>query len=203
MRDEDPQSINDDFIRTFTVSSPPGWRTDEFQITARRHGPATGLLWRHNLRAALDLPVLGFGGEDRFRMPVTAGQRAVFIAGGVGVTPLLAQARAVLDGGVDVEILWSLRAEDLPLARDAFEQIQGLAGVTRLFVTGQGADADVQEQEQVVGVKELRARRMDKDDVTGLKAGGRKFYVCAGPGLLRRVNGWLGGEDVVWEDFGY
>ncbi len=70
----------------------------EFTITARKHGPATALLWRHRL--PLELPVLGFGGEDGFQIPVAETAVAVFVAAGVGITPLLAQAPALLSSGV-------------------------------------------------------------------------------------------------------
>lgn len=66
MRPDDPQSLNDDFVRTFTISNPPPQTTlnnkTVVEITARTHGPATGLLARWNLRVPLEIPVLGFGG---------------------------------------------------------------------------------------------------------------------------------------------
>ncbi|OAA60488.1 Ferredoxin reductase-type FAD-binding domain protein [Niveomyces insectorum RCEF 264] len=169
MRDDDPQSLNDDFVRTFTVSSPPplAGAVVTMEMTLRRHGPATGLLWRHDLRGPpLAIPVLAFGGDASFRLP--AGGQAtpppppeadrntetsVFVAGGVGITPLLAQAAAVLasanadadaDAGTDeaqprlLWVLWSLRAEDLPLAVDSFGRIPGLARCTTVFVTSSG-----------------------------------------------------------------
>ncbi|KND88136.1 hypothetical protein TOPH_07211 [Tolypocladium ophioglossoides CBS 100239] len=204
MRDEDPQSLNDDLVRTFTVSSEPEPRGEQLQVTVRRHGPATGLLQRHNVRAPLDLPVLGFGGEEAFRLPTVAGAsaRPVFVAGGVGVTPLLAQARAVLDAGVDLSVLWSLRGEDMALAAKTFEKMPALAAVTRLFVTGE-ADPALLDRLHDVGAAVLERRRIGAGDVNGFKGQGRKFYLCAGPGLLGLLNGWLDGESVVWEDFGY
>ncbi|POR38466.1 Uncharacterized protein TPAR_01325 [Tolypocladium paradoxum] len=204
MRDEDPQSLNDDYVRTFTVSSEPEPRGQQLQITVRRHGPATGLLWRHNVRAPLDLPVLGFGGEEAFRLPTVAeaSTRPVFVAGGVGATPLMAQARAVLDAGVDLSVLWSLRGEDVALAVHAFAKTPRLAAVTRLFITGQ-ADTSLLDKLHGLGAAALERRRMRAGDVAGLKGQGRKFYLCAGPGLLGPLNGWLDGERVVSEDFGY
>ncbi|KAM3559096.1 hypothetical protein ARSEF4850_004286 [Beauveria asiatica] len=220
MRDDDPQSLNDDFVRTFTVSNaPPDAATaateeSELQITARRSGgPATGLLWRQNLRRApLVIPVLGFGGQESFRLPTTATttaaadtprQRPVFVAGGVGITPLLAQARAVLDAGVPLTLLWSLRGEDLPLAEDTFGRIEGLAAVTTVFCSGGGDGEEEGELQRRLGVKRAQQRRMAEVDVKGLGGQGTRFYLCAGPALLRLLQGWLHGEDVVWEDFGY
>lgn len=212
MDDGDPQSLNDDHVRTFTVSSAPdAERWGRLEITARRNGAATGLLWSHNLRVPLGIPVMGFGGEEGFRLPTSyregeGGKRPVFVAGGVGITPLLAQARGVLDAGVPLRVIWTLRGEDVGLAVDSFRRIAGLAGVTRLFLTGELAAA---EGEEVPADEELRGmgarverRRLGRDDVVGGE-GEKRFYLCASPGLMARLNGWLEGEDVVSEDFGY
>jgi ferredoxin-NADP reductase len=210
MNDSDPQSLNDDYVRTFTVSSVPAIRGKEqdLQITARKHGPATGLLWRHNLRVPLALTVMGFGGKEEFRMPVKDdGRRAVMIAGGVGITPLLAQGQAVLDSGVKLSLVWSLKADDMALAEDTLRRIPGLAQATRLFVTG-SADADDGEALVVaVSVKQMGAtiepRRVQENDLAGLKGTGSRFFLCAPPRLVKQMNSWLEGEDVAWEDFGY
>jgi hypothetical protein len=123
MNNDNPQSLNDDYVRTFTVTNlPPAHQRDVethmdngtlVEITVRKHGPATAFLWNHDMRTSLKLPVLGFGGDASFRL-LPAGAitsdadnahhsraRAVFVAAGVGVTPLLAQAVGVLaaEGG--------------------------------------------------------------------------------------------------------
>jgi ferredoxin-NADP reductase len=212
MADHAPQSINDDFVRTFTVSSavPRGGgdgTTTTFDITARRHGPATNLLWRQPLRVPLEVPVLGFGGKDDFHLPIDnddAVGGAVFVAGGVGITPVLAQARLVLDAGVDFRLLWSLRDEDLPLAVDTFTRIDGLASATTLFVTGTGAGADAADLQTVrdMGAR-VEQRRVVEEDLQELRGKGLRFYLCAAPALVKRITTWIEGESVVWEDFGY
>ncbi|KAK3331996.1 hypothetical protein B0T19DRAFT_414472 [Cercophora scortea] len=230
MRDDDPQSLNDDFVRTFTISSPPppqseGQEEDvvivdgtELELTVRRHGPATGLLWRHNTRVPLHLPVLGFGGAESFRIAAAAGgdpkTKAIFVAAGVGITPLLAQARGVIAGGQDLALLWSLRAEDLPLAVDTFEKIPGLAKVTRLFVTNlRGADeAARRSMLEKTEVEAVVPRRISREDVLGSTTstsdnGGpqtqTKYYLCTGPELHRVLESWLQGQNVVSESFNY
>lgn len=236
MREDDPSSLNDDFVRTFTVSNaaaPVGGGDNknnmisdgtELQITARRHGPATGLLWRHNTRVPLELPVLGFGGSEGFRAPLGGGggsdgekhKEAVFIAGGVGITPVLAQAPGLLassssssSGGPNFSLLWSLRAADLPLAIDSFVRCEGLAARTRVFASGDASAAagDISKLKDLGAV--VTVGRLTRDDVLrrgdGAQEGGqeRKFYCCAGPGLIKAVLGWLEGEEVVYESFEY
>ncbi|KAK3316091.1 hypothetical protein B0H66DRAFT_277377 [Apodospora peruviana] len=229
MRDDDPQSLNDDFVRTFTVSSPPppflldGKTTDtELEITVRRHGPATGLLWSHRLgpgRVPLELPVLGFGGDESFRIPTSGdtNKAAIFIAGGVGITPLLTQAPGLLlkepvsgEKKKKLRVLWSLRGQDLGLAVDTFERIPGLAAQTQLFITGSSISSEETLRKPIERVKELGVqgvllRRLLKDDVLGARdaENGTKFYLCASPEMQKIVNGWLHGEEVVYESFNY
>lgn len=212
MRDDDPQSLNDDFIRSFTVSSVApssirrGSKDAEFQITVRKHGPATALLWRWNPRVELEIPVLGFGGEEGFLMPTEKTTNlSVFVAGGVGITPLIAQADSVLAAGNGLRLLWSIRAEDLPLAADVFGRVRELAPLTTLFVTGGPAGGQDRLKGELTSMgASIFDRRMEQAD---LKAVGgernRKFYLCAAPALTKLLLGWLEGEDAVYENFNY
>ncbi|KKY30459.1 putative oxidoreductase fad-binding domain-containing protein [Diaporthe ampelina] len=232
MREDDPASLNDDFVRTFTVSNAPpagaGGSEDtisdgtELQVTVRRHGPATGLLWTQNPRAPLELPVLGFGGSEEFRAPLGGGggektKAVVFVAGGVGITPILAQApgllRAASPGGPAFSLLWSLRAPDLPLALDSFSRCEGLAARSRVFVSGEAsAAAEVVSKLEALGAV-VKVGRLTRDDVLPREDGPRegerrhgeerKYYCCAGPGLIKVLLGWLEGEEVVYESFEY
>ncbi|KAI1380315.1 hypothetical protein F4677DRAFT_406408 [Hypoxylon crocopeplum] len=218
MRDDDPQSLNDDFVRTFTVSRPldpdavdeNGYIKDgvepEVEITVRRHGPATRFLERWNMKVSLEIPVLGFGGAEGFRMD--EGGVSVFVAAGVGITPLMAQAASVLEavgGRKRLRVLWSLKGEDLPLAVDVLGRIHGLGSATRLFITGKVGDT---ERALIDAVQELGAevaeRRIGVDDVLAKgESGKRKFYCCTGPEMMRTLLKWTEGEEVLYESFEY
>ncbi|KAF5585910.1 oxidoreductase FAD-binding protein [Fusarium pseudocircinatum] len=202
MADHDPQSINDDYVRTFTVSSSPE-NNKEVQITTRKHGPVTSFLRKHNPRVPLEIPVIGFGGEEGFRIPLEPkGPQSVFIAAGVGITPVLAQAPAVLQHKAPFVLLWTLRYEDLPLASDTFSRIPGLSNVTTLFVTGQPDKENLLEDAERAGTRVVK-RRIGADDVERFKGQNARFFLCTAPALLAALEGWLLGEKVVWEDFGY
>jgi ferredoxin-NADP reductase len=221
MREDDPQSLNDDFVRTFTISNPPPVSQEDavvedgtvLEITVRAHGPATAFLARHNLRVPLELPVLGFAGEESFRIPAATGEDGqelpVFVAGGVGITPLLAQAPGLLAkesrDNEYLRLLWSLRATDLPLAVDTVTRIEGLGKRTTLFITGDVTDS---EQALIDKVEALGAhvitKRMEKEDILEATVPRkRKFYLCTAPELFKVLTGWLDGEVSVSENFNY
>ncbi|KAF4553012.1 Hypothetical protein D9617_8g050250 [Elsinoe fawcettii] len=150
MRDDDPRSLNDDFIRTFTVSSPPGLppqptkklADDEFEITIRKVGVVTDLLFKHGKEGSrygseLEVGVKGFGGNFSVvqddKAPVVA-----FIAAGVGITPLLPCL-----SGLDLSrlrLLWSIRSADVGFVADMLNAHPELAKSLTLFVTGHAPD---------------------------------------------------------------
>ncbi|KAF3060887.1 hypothetical protein GL218_03140 [Daldinia childiae] len=224
MRDEDPQSLNDDFVRTFTVSRPinigvvdeEGYIKEdtepELEITVRRHGPATALLERWNIRVPLEIPVMGFGGAEGFRLPTRSGKGdeniSVFVAAGVGITPLMAQGASVLKAtgeGNKLKLLWSMKGEDVPLAADVLEKISGLGHATKLFVTGKIGERERAIISTIRGLgAEVVERRIEAGDVLveGEK-GRRKYYLCAGPEMTRELLKWTEGEEVVYESFEY
>ncbi|KAK3998317.1 hypothetical protein QBC44DRAFT_228393 [Cladorrhinum sp. PSN332] len=204
MNDDDPQSLNDDYIRSFTISSSApkeiGRDGIQFDITARKTGgPVTGLLFRHDCkRVPLEIPVIEFGGGE-LKLSGDGKKREVFVAGGVGITPLLSQGQEL--EGKDMDVVWSLRAEDLGVVGELKESLRGKA---RVFVTGKVEDEQL-ERVRGLGVK-VEKGRLTGEDVLGLKDGerGTKWLLCAGEGMLKVLQGWLEGEEeVVVESFGY
>jgi NAD(P)H-flavin reductase len=199
MRDDDPKSLNDDFLRTFTVSSRQGALDDhdQFEITIRKVGPVTDYLFRHKVRTDLQVPLLGFGGE--FFIEQGVDESIAYVAGGVGITPLLAQA-ADLDLK-KLRLFWTVRADDLGFVTDMFDRIPGLAKSTRLFVTGTvDEEAENWKKLEVSGAV-LHKRRMGKDDLTADIAS--RWYLCTGTAFRNSLVSWLDGKTVLYEDFNY
>jgi NAD(P)H-flavin reductase len=199
MRDDDPKSLNDDFLRTFTVSSRQDvlGGHDQFEITIRKVGPVTNFLFKHNPRAELLVPLQGFGGE--FFIQQGEGEKISFIAGGVGITPLLAQIH-----DLDLKRLnfyWTLRAKDLAFANDIFERVPGLAESTKLFVTGKNPHMTDAWKKLTTSGASLERRRIQKDDVVDDRAD--RWYMCTGQSLKNSVLEWMGGKTVIYEDFNY
>jgi NAD(P)H-flavin reductase len=216
MRDDDPRSLNDDFVRTFTVSSPPGLpphpskhlADDEFEFTIRKVGVVTDLLFKHGLgpaakRSELEVGVKGFGGS--FVVEQTEDRSAVaFIAAGVGITPLMPCLPSLRLN--NVRLFWTLRAADLGLAVDMVEGTPDLAPSLTLFVTGTSSGSDEQE----ATMKKLKdsgvnivQRRMEKIDLGKLTPRIERWYVCTGTKQRSVILEWLDGQEVVYEDYNF
>jgi ferredoxin-NADP reductase len=112
-------TLNDDGIRTWTVSSACLRPTTEFSLTLRRKegGAATTRLFevansakRNPLLLPLTTRVQLVGIAGDFILP-EKGEQLLFIAGGIGVTPFLSMLRslALSDKQADVELIVSTR----------------------------------------------------------------------------------------------
>ena len=205
MRDDDPRSLNDDYVRTFTVSSPPGGSLplDELEITIRNVGVVTNFLFRQQVRAELEIPVRGFGGN--FTLTQTKGETVPFIAGGIGITPLLSQLPC-LDLHY-LHLFWTINIRDIGLVSDTFDQYPHLATSAIVFISGV-ADVMTDEIKAVVRSIELLgcktiSRRMLPQDVHEKQDLYSQWYICTGTELRKSLLLWLKDKRVVYEDFSY
>ena len=211
MRDDDPRSINDDFVRTFTVSSPPGdppnpvkkLRDDEFEITIRKVGAVTDYMFKHlgkesNERGMheLEVGVKGFGGE--FEVQQRGDETICFVAAGVGVTPLL-PSLWTLDYS-KLKLLWSTRIEDINLVIDTLEQHPDLTHSLSVFITNMKDDSNKVEELKNKGVI-LHLRRIQKADVEFSQIS--KFYLCTPVPMKKQLMEWLPGKELIFEDFNF
>lgn len=206
MRDDDPRSLNDDFLRTFTVSSHPdakGVPDGEFEITVRNVGHVTSYLFRQDERHALEIPLRGFGGE--FRLEQKKDRRSIvpFIASGIGITPALAQLPEL-----DIErfrLFWSVGVKDAGLVHDTFRLFPELPKSSVLFLTGDesglsGKDKKVFTEVNSSGAK-IERRRLQSQDLEGVEA--EEWYTCTGTVLRTSILNWLAAKRVIYEDFSY
>jgi NAD(P)H-flavin reductase len=205
MRDDDPRSINDDYVRTFTVSSPAGGTLspDEFEITFRNVGVVTNFLFRQQVRAGLEVPLRGFGGN--FAIAQAGGEIVPFVAGGIGITPLLSQ---IPDLDLDsLHLFWTINIRDIGLASDTLDRYPFLAASTKIFVSGV-ADAATEETKAILDSVRLLGcqilpRRMLPRDVQENQNIYAKWYVCTGTELRKSLLSWLANKEVLYEDFNY
>jgi NAD(P)H-flavin reductase len=216
MREDDPRSLNDDFVRTFTVSSPPGLpphpskrlADDEFEFTIRKVGVVTEFLFKHGLSPAakgseLEIGIKGFGGS--FVVEQNEDNSAVaFIAAGVGITPLMPCLPSLKLS--NLRLFWTLRAADLGLAVDMVRATADLAPSLALFVTGPSSG----NKEEEAAMEELKdsgvqivQRRMERTDLEGLTPTIERWYVCTGTKQRSIILEWLDGREVVYEDYNF
>ncbi|ERF77029.1 hypothetical protein EPUS_07935 [Endocarpon pusillum Z07020] len=203
MRDDDPRSLNDDYLRTFTVSSRPGEgiHGEEFEITVRKVGNVTRYLSMQSERSGLEVPLRGFGGE--LRLQQNPGGMIAFVAGGIGVTPLLAQLE-----DIDISrlrLFWSLHVSDIGLVYDTFQHHASLPKSCVLYLSGQIADIreeDLPKKEMIFNSgASIEQRRVQANDLTSVDA--EAWYLCTGVGLRKEILDWLAGKTVHYEDFNY
>ena len=136
MNNANPQSINDDYVRTWTISSSPSFdsKTNTFQptnkvsctIKHKLNGVISSFL--HSATVDKKLPirvkVIGVGGEftcfdESNRVP----EKLLFVAGGVGFTPFLAMYEALsqIKHRVDIAVLFAARGDEINLLKDLLE----------------------------------------------------------------------------------
>ena len=223
MNEDDPRSLNDDLIRSFTVSSPSPISldkesadfgadfpraSDEFDITIRNVGKVTGFLFRHNIRAGLEVSLKGFGGTFNVRQSRQEmgreGSITPFIAGGIGITPLLACVPE-LDLS-RLRLYWLVHHRDLGLVTDTFRRFPGLAGCTRLFISGSTTENSSEEMRSLEGfqLKKLTKARLTVGDLhvddPELE---QRWYICTAPSLRKAILDYLGDREAVYEDFDF
>lgn len=204
MRDDDPKSLNDDLVRTFTVSSSPGeLPEDEFEITIRNVGTVTNFLFRQNVRSGLEVPLKGFGGS----FTIQQGPKGMvpFVAGGIGITPLLAQLHTL--DLARVQLFWTINVHDIGLVIDTIERCPELGPSTRIFISRLSEQSPPESNLQiqmleVYGVH-IATRRMVASDVEGHQDGSSIWYLCTGGTLRESLLAWLPGKTTVYEDFDY
>lgn len=204
MRNDDPTSLNDDFVRTFTISSAPkeaSGSEKEFDITIRRVGPITRFLFLQNERAGYQAQILGVGGEFK----ITQAEQGVtpFIAGGVGITPLLGQLQNLRLVPDQFKLIWTLKEADIDLAVNVLQRHPELARCTEVYFTSTSSSTAANERVaklEALGVQ-VEKERLAKSDLDKIEV--ENWYLCAGKLLRTEILSWLSDKHVSFEDFDY
>ena len=191
MRDDDPQSLNDDYVRTFTVSSSPGKLPEgEFEITIRSVGIVTNFLFRQNVKAGLEFPLKGFGGSFTIQQGPT--DIVPFVAGGIGITPLLAQLHDL--DLARMQLFWTVTVHDIGLVIDTVERCPALGLSTKIFISR------LSEQSPAVSSLQIRklegygvhvaTKRMVGSDIERQSELSSTWYLCTGTALRKSLLAW-------------
>lgn len=205
MRDDDPRSLNDDYIRTFTISSATqSLPRNQFEITIRNVGVVTNFLFRTQVRAGLEVPLKGFGGS--FTLPTRSKEVVPFVAGGIGITPLLAHAAAGLDFGL-LRLFWTVNIRDINLVIDTLSRFPAMAASARIFISGMNETAGdankLLETLATFNSSSVSTSRLLASDILPQRDLAETWYLCTGPTLRKSLLKWLEGKKLVYEDFNY
>ncbi|KAL9057725.1 MAG: hypothetical protein Q9162_002199 [Coniocarpon cinnabarinum] len=204
MQDDDPTSLNDDYVRTFTVSSPPGQSgkssDDNFECTVKSVGNVTKYMFQQHARHGLEIPMLGFGGD--FKIEQKDDGITPFVAGGVGITPVLG-CLPTLDMK-RFKLFWTLHISDVNLAIDTIERSPSLAAGVDIYLTGVKDEVKAREDTVALltaGVK-TSFRRLTRTDLEQEELS-NTWYMCVGPQLQKTLLEWLNGKEVIYESFDF
>ncbi|CAF1491313.1 unnamed protein product [Adineta ricciae] len=199
MNNSNPQSVNDDYIRTWTISSSPPFNYDlnTFEPVNRvsctiKHlpnGTISSLL--HSLSSNRGLPLdckfIGVGGEftcfdETYQVP----EKLLFIAGGIGLTPFIAMLEALSQTKrtTDLVLLFSGRGDEKDLLQD-FLSSSIVSNISMFDSTRVNASHKTNSLE-------VYNRRIQYDDLMNVSdLLNRQVYIC-GPGqFMADVNSWL------------
>jgi predicted ferric reductase len=159
----------------------------------------TRFLFQQNERAGFEVPILGVGGDFRVEQNEDAAL-VPFIAGGVGITPILGQLSTLDLSPAHFRLLWTLKAADSGLVVDTLKRYPEVAQSTIVFLTGDLGGKGEIEQIKLFGA-EVRNGRVTKDAVDEIDA--ETWYICAGRTLRKEMLLLLQHRKVVFEDFDY
>ncbi len=166
------------------VSSPTDQHTLQFSMRVRgRFTTEISKLQKGDL-----VDVTGpFGG---FVFDIANDQKAVFMAGGIGITPFLSMLRylSALNATNDVTLLYSCATQDDVPFGDELISIQAAhPNLKVIFVIGKGPTNLLPEKQVATGY--ITAELLDK--ITGNSYHDRRFFICGPPFFMKPMAGLL------------
>lgn len=227
MSEDNPQRINDDYIRTWTVSSAPAYfdvvtnqfhETDCVQCTIRRTGVISSLL--HSMRdkpkatAESKIRFVGTGGsfspfpsdDDGSDTMSNTPSKMVWIAGGIGITPFMAMWDGLVKSksNTEVVLLFACRGDsDMALLESiqssSSSENKGPSIQIQVFDSASSSSSlNCPDNKRVT----IHPRRMNAQDI--MVARGKTAFVCGPTSLNKAATEWLasaGAAKIVTEDF--
>jgi ferredoxin-NADP reductase len=126
-------------VRCYSISSPPD-AADHLEISVRRQGLVSGLLHAATRTGGC---VLARRPAGRFVYPANDDRPVVLLAGGIGITPLIAMVRHALaaDRGRTITLIYSVRHLSDIAFRDELDRLAGAHPQLRVLITVTGGAA--------------------------------------------------------------
>ncbi|KAJ3272547.1 hypothetical protein HDV01_005499 [Terramyces sp. JEL0728] len=191
MNNGNPQSLNDDKIRTWTISSSPAFDGREFVPTdviscTIKHVP-TGLIssFLHHsdsIQRQVQPRYVGSGGDfSCFDQQNNIPSNLVFVAGGIGITPFLSMVAAIENAklqNISIQFLFAGRKDEFAL----LNLILNKRSVTNIKMF----DSSHKHQHDQIQVFN---RRISINDIPEWKEG-THLYVCGPVAMMKDVAKW-------------
>ncbi|VVD65776.1 Vanillate O-demethylase oxidoreductase [Pandoraea iniqua] len=151
-------------VRQYSLCNAPG-ETERYRLGVLRdpasRGGSTGM---HALSPGVELEI----SEPRNHFPlVDTAKHSILLAGGIGVTPILAMAETLAAAGASFEVHYCTREPARTAFGERFAQAD-LTGNTRVYHDSEGARADL-------------------DAILAQPSGGKHLYVCGPAGFIDAV----------------
>lgn len=187
MNDRDPQSLNDDYVRTYTVSAIS---EDKLQIaiTVKKSGVVSSFLHAQTLDddKRLELDLKGLGGNFTCFDENNPVPKMIWVAGGAGITPFLAMYRALRSSGQplpEIELYYSCRGDELALIAE-MSDID-----VRVF------DSTFSSPLPSTSRRTFFGRRIMSTDLPEVRQLiDKTIFICGPAGLMADVSSWLDGK---------
>lgn len=186
MNNQEPQSLNDDYVRTYTVSKVSPDRR-QISITVKKAGFISSYL--HSLAArgteAVEVGLKGVGGTFSCFDGGRALPHMLWVAGGVGITPFLAMYRALRESEEpmpEIELFYSCRGDELELIRE----------MTDLKVSVFDSTAPVESP--ATDLRRFHQRRLCAADFAVPTLEQATVFLCGPDGFMADVRSWLEGR---------
>jgi ferredoxin-NADP reductase len=161
-------------VRQYSLCGDPD-DASVYRIAVKREDPGRGASrWIHNnINVGSILPV----SAPRSNFPLSErGTRHVFVAGGIGITPIVAMVTRVARAGLPFELHYCARSVD---EAPFLKELQDLCGPERLCIYCRDADEPV---------------RLNADDLVATTPEDADIYCCGPPRLTQAVRAAMAGS---------
>jgi ferredoxin-NADP reductase len=192
MNNKNPQLVNDDFVRTWTVSrqiSP-----DELQITVKKSGFISSFL--HSLVISssskdsdygIQVEVKG-GGGLLLNPTLPVPTKMLWVCGGIGITPFMSVYDYIKNdlGSIayDIILFFSAHHDEIDLLKDIHTKIKVV-----IFQTSTATPTLAESLP--VTAKRLHSRRLQKSDFQEFDYQDRECFLCGPDAFMKSVKDWL------------
>eukprot|EP00929_Paragymnodinium_shiwhaense_P073929 TRINITY_DN37795_c0_g1_i3.p1 TRINITY_DN37795_c0_g1~~TRINITY_DN37795_c0_g1_i3.p1 ORF type:complete len:621 (-),score=117.33 TRINITY_DN37795_c0_g1_i3:453-2315(-) len=198
MNESAPKLVNDDLVRTWTISAVDPEAPEQVTCTIKRVADGTITRLLHSIedpsQVQLMVNMVGSGGEFSCFRSDSVSSKMLWIAGGIGITPFLAMLGGLREKQVNTDIvfLFACRDEDNLLLKDIKTLAAGVHLRGMVFQSSGSGEVG-----GLSGDWQMHLRRLEDSDLKAVAdLSEREVFVCGPASLEAAVSKWLLAEGV-------